>query len=190
MKKILLGVFIAIIAAQTVCAAEIPAETYPEGVSAESAVIVENLIGDILDEVQNGLGYADAYGRANRVIYEAVLNKQTNGVGYAELAAIARNAVFAYRDMYLRPDYYAQAEEKVKAIIADLISEVENGVTDYPTARKQAYIQILQAQDPSFRAEALTGDFCYWDLPTLDSVMFNRARKLLKNAELKAAESR
>ena len=39
---------------------EIPRATAPLNATEEQIPIVKNLIGDILDEVQNGLGYAKA----------------------------------------------------------------------------------------------------------------------------------
>ena len=50
----------------TTFAAKIPRESTPLNATEEQTQIVENLIGDILDEVQNGnLGYTLAAGYAN-----------------------------------------------------------------------------------------------------------------------------
>ncbi len=48
----------------TVFAAEIPRATAPLNATEGQILIVKNLIGDILDEVQNGLGYAEAENKA------------------------------------------------------------------------------------------------------------------------------
>ena len=128
----------------TVFAAEIPRESAPANATEESIVIDENLIGGILDELQNGLGYQPAWGKANNAIFNAVLAKQTNGYGYSDLAAISRNAILQYRDMYLRPEYYTEKENTVKALIADLIADVQSGTKDYTTARNEAYTRIYQ----------------------------------------------
>lgn len=169
-------------------AAEIPIESYPENATEESTAVAENLIGGILDEVQNGLGFQMANARANTIIRKAVMDKQTNGYGYADLAALSRNAILQYRDMYLRPDYYAEKENEVRALISDLISEVENGA-DYETAKEKAYTRIYQSANPVYNPEVdKAGDFCYWDIPPVDRVLLTQARKLLKNARSRAEQ--
>lgn len=164
-------------------AAEIPLESAPLNANIKSIEMTENLIAPILGEVENGLGFADAQAKAQNIIFNAVLAGQTQGYGYADLTAIARNSIFQYRDMYLRPEFYREAEETTRMIIADFITAVENGTLDYETARKQAYIKILQWVRPSFSEEDMQGDFCYWDIPSVDSTYFNRARKLLIEAQ-------
>lgn len=174
----------------TAYAAEIPIESYPENATEESAAIAENLIGGILDEVQNGLGFQMANARANTIIWKAVIEKQTNGYGYADLVVLSRNAILQYRDMYLRPDYYAEKENEVKALISDLIIEVEDGA-DYDTAKEKAYTRIYQSANPSYNPGVdKVGDFCYWDIPPVDRVLLTQARKLLKNAKSRAEQIR
>lgn len=163
-------------------ASEIPVETLPPQATEQSVAVVERLIGDILTETQQGLGYADAMAKANKRIIGAVLAKQTEGYGYGILGAIARNAVFQYRDMYLRPNYYKAAEERVRSLIGDLIEQVRQG-KPYEEARKEAYVRILRNVDPSFNpADCYMTDFCYWDVPQVDSALFTVARKLLLTA--------
>ena len=170
-------------------AADIPVESYPDNATDESVAITQNLIGGILDEVQNGLGYQPAWCKANNAVFAAVLANETGGYGYADLAAIARNAILQCRDMYLRPEYYAEKENTVRALISDLINEVENGATDYKTAEKQAYIRIYQMAEPTFNPDTdCVGDFCYWDMPPIDSALLTQARKLLKNARSRAEQ--
>lgn len=188
MKKFIVLFLTAITITQSAFAAEIPIETYPENATAESAAITKNLIGGILDEVQNGLGYQIASGRANTIIRKAIIDNQTNGYGYGILSAISQNAIRYYRDVYLRPDYYAETENTVRALIADLIIEVENGA-DYETVKEKAYTRIYQSANPSYNPEVdRIGDFCYWDIPPVDSVMLMQARKLLQNARLRAEQ--
>ena len=164
-------------------AADIPVESYPDNATDESVAIAQNLIGGILDEVQNGLGYQPAWCKENNAVFTAVLANETGGYSYADLAAIARNAILQCRDMYLRPDYYAEKENTVRALISDLINEVEIGATDYKTAEKQAYTRIYQMAEPTFNPDTdCVGDFCYWDMPPIDSALLTQARKLLKNA--------
>ena len=166
-----------------VSAEELPREAAPVNAPEEAIVIAENLINGILDEATAGLGYADAKNKANNAIFNAVIAGQTNGYGYGILSAISCNAIFEYRDLYLRPEYYAAAEETVKSLISDLIVDVQNG-KDYNEARKEAYIRILQSVNLAFNpTDCYMTDFCYWDIPAVDSAMFNRARKLLLEAQ-------
>lgn len=187
-SKVITILTLALSLATPAFAAEIPIESYPENATDESAAIAENLIGGILDEVQNGLGYQPAWCKAHNAIYNAVLAKNTNGYGYADLAALSRNAILQYRDMYLRPDYYAEKENEVRALISDLITEVENGA-DYETAKEKAYTRIYQSANPAYNPEVdKVGDFCYWDIPPVDRVLLTQARKLLKNARSRAEQ--
>ena len=120
-------------------AAKIPRESTPLNATEHQIQITENLIGDILDEVESGnLGYTLAAGYANTRIRKAVMASQTGGNGYGILSPIAQNAIRVMRDMQLRPDAYAQAEEELKVMLADLIAEVQNG-KDYTQAVKEAY---------------------------------------------------
>ncbi len=174
---------------QSTFAADIPVESYPDNATEESVAITQNLIGGILDEVQNGLGYQPAWCKANNAVFAAVLANETGGYGYADLAAIARNAILQCRDMYLRPEYYAEKENAVRALISDLINAVEIGATDYKTAEKQAYTRIYQTAEPTFNPDTdCVGDFCYWDIPPIDSALLTQARKLLKNARSRAEQ--
>lgn len=174
---------------QSTFAADIPVESYPDNATDESVAITQNLIGGILDEVQNGLGYQPAWCKANNAVFAAVLANETGGYGYADLAAIARNAILQCRDMYLRPEYYAEKENAVRALISDLINAVEIGATDYKTAEKQAYTRIYQTAEPTFNPDTdCVGDFCYWDIPPIDSALLTQARKLLKNARSRAEQ--
>ncbi len=191
MKNVLKSITILTLALSimtTAYSAEIPIESYPENAMEESAAVAENLIGSILDEVQDGLGFQMANARANTIIWKAVIEKQTNGYGYADLTALSRNAILQYRDMYLRPDYYTEKENEVKALISDLIIKVENGA-DYETAKEKAYTRIYQFANPSYNPEVdKAGDFCYWDIPPVDRVLLTQARKLLKNAKSRAEQ--
>lgn len=183
MKKFIILFLTAITITQSALAAEIPIETYPKNATAESAAVTENLIDGILGEVQNGLGYQIASSRANTIIRKAVIDNQTHGYGYGILSAISENTIRYYRDVYLRPDYYAETENTVRALISDLIIEVENGA-DYETFKEKAYTRIYQSANPSYNPDTdRTGDFCYWDIPPVDSVMLMQVRKLLLNAK-------
>lgn len=167
-------------------AADIPRVSLPEKVTEDAVILTEELISEVLNKVSNlGLGYADAKSECSRIIFNEVIKGNTNGYGYGILTSIANNAIFQYRNMYLRPDYYVEIEKQVRVIIADLITAVENGY-DYNEAKKEAYILIYKSVDPSFDTEQLTTkDFCYWDIPAVDSAMFNRARKRLLDAQEK-----
>lgn len=178
-----LSLTLLITASVSVRAEEIPRSSVPQNATEESILITENLISDILNEVSSGLGYLEARSRANNLIYNAVLSGQTDGYGYGLLSPIACNAIFEYRDIYMRPDFYIEAEESIRTLLGDLIINVENGMA-YEEARKEAYIRIYRAVDPSFNpSEREMTDFCYWDTPAVDSAMFNRARKVLLEAK-------
>ena len=188
-KTMLITITAITVMTQSTFAADIPVESYPDNATEESVSITQNLIGGILDEVQNGLGYQPAWCKANNAVFAAVLANETGGYGYADLAAVARNAIFQCRDMYLRPEYYAEKENAVRALISDLINEVEIGATDYKTAEKQAYTRIYQTAEPTFNPDTdCVGDFCYWDMPPIDSALLTQARKLLKNARSRAEQ--
>ena len=164
-------------------AAEIPRESTPLNSTEQQIQIVENLIGDILDEVQDGnLGYTLAAGYANTRIRKAIMANQTDGNGYGILSPIAQNAIRIMRDKQLRPDAYAQAEEELKVLIADLIIDVQNG-KDYIEAVKEAYNKIYQSVDASFNYdEQFSLDTCYRDIPAVGMEKFTVARKLLLEA--------
>lgn len=188
-KTMLITITAITVMTQSTFAADIPVESYPDNATEESVAITQNLIGGILDEVQNGLGYQPAWCKVNNAVFAAVLANETGGYGYADLAAIARNAILQCRDMYLRPEYYAEKENTVRALISDLINEVEIGATDYKTAEKQAYTRIYQTAEPTFNPDTdCVGDFCYWDIPPIDSALLTQARKLLKNARSRAEQ--
>ena len=84
----------------------------------------------------------------------------------------------------MRYDCYKAVEEKVKALISDIITDVQNG-KPYDEAVKEAYTAIYTAKDAGFNPSDYEGiDTCYWpDRPAVDSVYLNRARKLLLEAK-------
>ncbi len=168
----------------SVYAAEIPRESVPLNATELQIQITENLVSDILDEVQTGnLGYTLAAGYANTRIRKAVIANQTDGNGYGILSPIAQNAIRIMRDRQLRPDSYAQAEEELKALLADLITEVQNG-KDYMQAVKEAYEIIYQSADASFNYDKQFAlDTCYRNIPTVGMENLTVARKLLLEAQ-------
>ena len=188
-KNILLTAILTAAITQSAYAAEIPVECAPENATPESIAITENLINPILDEVQNGLGYQPAWCKAHNAVFNAVLAGNTNGYGYLDLAAVARNALIYYRDVYLRTEYYAEKEAAAKALLSDLICEVENGTKDYDTALKEAYTKIYQTINPAYVPNEEIGvDRIYLDIPAADTVMFTQARKLLKEAQTRSVQ--
>ena len=87
------------------------------------------------------------------------------------------------RDMMLRPDVYAQTEEQLKVLLANIINEVKTGM-DMNTAIKAAYEKIYQSVNPLFNYdEQFSLDTCYRDIPAVDMAMFTVARKLLLAAK-------
>ncbi len=172
------------ITSTTAFAAEIPRETAPLNATEQQIQITENLISDILDEVQSGnLGYTLAAGYANTRIRKAVMANQTDGNGYGILSPIAQNAILVMRDKQLRPDAYAKAEEELKVLLADVITEVKNGM-DIEIATKVVYEKIYQSVNPSFNYdEQFSLDACYRDIPAVGVEMLTVARKLLLEAQ-------
>lgn len=183
MKKIIICLIITMLITSTVNATEVPRESAPCNATNEAIVIVESFIGDILTEVQNGMGYADARAKSNRIFFKAWLNGQTNGYSYGELVDIANCAIWQYRDMYLRPDFYANNLEKVRAIIAPVIEDYKSGKITYAEAEFNARNMIYQSVNPSFNPDVeYKKDPIYRDIPSVDNSLFILARKLLLNA--------
>ena len=97
MKKniVMAVIFAMVMGMSTANAAEIPTESLPFYVNDESVIIAESHISDILDEVKNGLGYADAVNKANSRILNAVLNNETNGYGTVYLPILQEMRYFS-----------------------------------------------------------------------------------------------
>ncbi|MDO5396350.1 MAG: hypothetical protein Q4G33_00275 [bacterium] len=163
----------------TALAAEVPREMASASSTDESIAVTENLIGGIMDEILASEGYGMASARADTIIRKAVIARQTNGYGYGILAATSQNAIRYYRDLYLRPDYYASEEERVKGLIADIITDVQNG-KDYNVVLDKAYTRVYQAANHAYNPDVdRIGNFCYWDIPPVDAASLTIARKLL-----------
>ncbi len=185
MKKLIMLSLIAALSASSVTAlaASVPKECAPYGTDEAAITVTENLIGGILDRVANGEGYGSASARANTAIRKSVIANQTNGYGYALLSSISQNAIRVTRDIYMRPDVYKQIEDELRVLLADIIAEVQNG-KDYNIAIQEAHTKIYQAADPSYNpAVDRVGDFCYWDIPKVDSAYYIVAHKLLLQAQ-------
>ena len=180
MKKIIMYLIITMTITSTANAAEVPRESAPCNVSNEAIIFVEKFIGDILTEVQNGLGYADARAKSNHIFFDAFIKGQTNGYSYGELVDIANAAIWQYRDMYLRPEFYANNLEKVRVIIAPVIEDYKSGKITYTEAEFNARVKIYQSVKPGFNPDVeYTKDPIYRDIPSLDNSLFILARKLI-----------
>ena len=180
MKKIIISLIITMLITSTVNAAEVPRESAPCNATNEAIIVAESFIGDILTEVQNGLGYADARAKSNRIFFDAWLNGQTNGYSYGELVDIANAAIWQYRDMYLRPDFYANNLEKVRVIIAPVIEDYKSGKLTYAEAEFNARTKIYQSVNPTFNPDVeYMKDPIYRDIPSVDNSLFILARKLI-----------
>jgi hypothetical protein len=178
--KAFLILTLATIFTTTTYAAEVPRESAPCNATNEALVIVESFIGDILTEVQNGLGYADARAKSNRIFFNAFLKGQTNGYSYGELVDIANAAIWQYRDMYLRPDFYANNLEKVRVIIAPVIEDYKSGKITYAEAEFNARNRIYQSVNPSFNPDVeYMKDPLSRDIPSVDNSLFILAKKLI-----------
>ena len=166
----------------SVYASEVPRESAPCNATNEAIVFVESYIGDILTEVQNGLGYSDARAKSNRIFFDAFLKGETNGYSYGELVDIANAAIWQYRDMYLRPNFYANNLEKVRAIIAPIIEDYKSGRITYAEAEFNARNRIYQSVKPDFNPNVeYMKDPLSRDIPSVDNSLFILARKLLLN---------
>ena len=135
MKKSIISIVSVLLSSFSVSEAEMPRESATCNATNEAIIVAESFIGDILTEVQHGLGYADARTKSNRIFFNAWLNGQTNGYIYGELVDIANAAIWQYRDMYLRPDFYANNLEKVRVIIASVIKDYKSGKITYAEAK-------------------------------------------------------
>ena len=183
MKKSIISIISIVsilISSFSVSAAEVPRESAPCNTTSEAIVIVESFIGDILTEVQNGLGYADARAKSNRIFFNAFINDQTNDYSYGELVNIANAAIWQYRDMYLRPDFYVNNLEKVKIIIAPVIEDYKSGKITYAEAEFDARVKIYQSVRPDFNPDIeYMKDPLSRDIPSVDNSLFILARKLI-----------
>ena len=82
--------------------------------------------------------------------------------------------------MYLRPNFYIENEEKVRTIIADVITQYANGEIDYAKAEFNARVKIYQSINPSFNPDVeFAKDPIYRDIPPVDNSLFAIARKLI-----------
>ena len=164
----------------TTYAAELPRESAPCNATNEAIIVVESFIGDILTEVQNGMGYADARAKSNRIFFDAFLKGQTNGYSYGELVDIANCAIWQYRDMYLRPNFYKDNLEKVRVIIAPVIEAFKSGKITYAETEFHARNRIYQSVNPSFNPDVeYIKDPLSRDIPSVDNSLFILARKLI-----------
>ena len=76
-------------------ASEVSGESAHYNATNEAIIVAESFTSDILNEVQNGLGYADARAKSNAIIFQTFLNGQTTGYSYCELVDIDNNASLA-----------------------------------------------------------------------------------------------
>ena len=180
MKKYIVLCLTLLMLSATVNAAEIPIESLPSNATFECMEYTETLIGDILDRVQNGLGYSDALAEARRRFFALVVSGRSNGYSFSNLSEIASNAIFQYRDMYLRPEFYKTNESKVRELISDVLDAVRCGKIGDAEAEKRAYEKIYQSADPSFNYDReFAKDTCYRNIPSVDNSLFTIVRRLI-----------
>ncbi len=126
------------------------------------------------------MGYADARAKSNRIIFNAFLNGQTNGFGYGDLVDIVNGAIFYYRDIYLRPDFYTENVERVRSIVAPVIEDFKAGKITYAETEFNARVKIYQSINPSFKSDIeFAKDPIYRDIPPVDNSLFAIARRLI-----------
>lgn len=179
LKAIVILILISVFTTTTY-AAEVPRESAPCNSTEEAIITAEGLVGDVLTDVQNGLGYADARAKSNRIIFNALLNGQTNGFSYGDLVDIASGAIFHYRNAYLRPNFYAENVERIRSIVAPVIDDYKNGKITYAEAEFNARVKIYQSINPLFDPDVeFAKDPIYRDIPPVDNSLFAIARKLI-----------
>ena len=180
MKKYIVLISAILMFSTSVSAMEIPPESLPSNASFECMEYTESIISDILDKVQNGLGFSDARAEARRRFFTLVVSGQSKGYSFSQLSEIASNAIFQYRDMYLRPEFYTQNKDKVRQQISGVLEEYKLGKIDYIEAKKRSYEKIYQSVDASFDYDAdFAKDTCYRNIPSVDNSLFTIARKLI-----------
>ena len=178
--KAIVILFLVSVFTTTTYATEVPRESAPCNATEEAIITAEGLIGDILTGVQNGLGYADARAKSNRIIFDAFLNGQTNGFSYGELVDIANGAIFHYRNAFLRPNFYTENVDMVKKVITPVIEDYKSGKITYTEAEFCARVKIYQSINPSFNPDVeFAKDPIYRDIPPVDNSLFAIARKLI-----------
>ena len=179
MKKLIVLLLMLTIST-SVSATEIPPESLPSNATFECMEYTELLISDILVKVQNGLGFSDAQAETRRRFFALVVSGQSKGYSFSQLSEIASNAIFQYRDMYLRPEFYTQNEDKVRHLISDVLEEYKLGRIDYNEAKKRSYEKIYKSVDASFDYDReFAKDTCYRNIPSVDNSLFTIARKLI-----------
>ncbi len=182
--KAIVILFLVSVFSTTTYAAEVPRESAPCNATEEAIVTAEGLIGDVLTDVQNGLGYADARAKSNRIIFNAFLNGQTNGFSYGELVDIANGAIFHYRNAYLRPNFYIENVERVRSTITSVIEDYKTGKIAYTEAEFNARVKIYQSINPSFNPDIeFAKDPICRDIPPVDNSLFAIARKLILDSK-------
>ena len=180
MKKLIVLSLSLFMISTSVNAAEIPRESLPSNATFDCMEYTESLISDILDKVQNGLGFSDAQAQARQRFFNLVVSGQSNGYSFSQLSEIASNSIFQYRDMYLRPEFYTQNEDRVRCLISDILEAYKLDKIDYNEAKKQAYEKIYQSVDASFDYDReFAKDTCYRNIPSVDNSLFTIARKLI-----------
>ena len=104
---------------------------------------------------------------------------------YGELVDIANAAIWQYRDMYLRPDFYVNNLEKVRLIIAPVIEDYKSGKISYEEAEFNARTKIYQSVKPDFdpNVEYMKDPFSR-DIPSVDNSLFILAKKLLLDSKV------
>ncbi len=76
LSKIITLLLMSLMISLTTLAAEIPIESAPCNATIERTAITKQIISQELTAVQNGLGYQPTWAKANRMIFDAVINKQ------------------------------------------------------------------------------------------------------------------
>ena len=86
--------------------------------------------------------------------------------------------------MYLRPDFYANNREKVRAIIVHVVEDYKSCKITYEEAEFNARNKIYQSVKPDFNPDVeYIKDPLSRDIPSVDNSLFIIARKLLLDSK-------
>ena len=127
------------------------------------------------------LQFTDMFGTLKNVaITKSQLEKALNNQCMFDGSSIEGFVRIEESDMYLRPDFYANNLEKVRAIIAPVIEDYKSGKIIYAEAEFDARNMIYQSVKPDLNPDVeYMKDSLSRDIPPVDNSLFILARKVI-----------